>query len=156
MRLLSEEQVRSAAGMLVAAREDRLVLTGLPTEVTPESTADIQRIINAVSEQIDRPVGGWKTYALYKPMHPPFFAPIYDLFPSGATIPAHISPHRLIEPEIMFRADRDFPARDRNYDIVEIMEAVTCVIGFEVISSRFTVNVTAEHAAAHGEGQPSL
>ena len=33
-------------------------------------------------------------------MNPPFCAPIYDLFPSGAEIPAHISPMRLIEPSL--------------------------------------------------------
>ena len=52
---------------------------------------------------------GWKTYTVYKPMNPPFYAPIYDVFASGAEIPAGISPHRLIEPEIMFRVDRDLP-----------------------------------------------
>ena len=71
---LTEEQIQSAADLLVAAREGRLVLGGLPAEVTPENTADIQRIIDAVSERIDRPVQGWKTYTVYKPMNPPFRA----------------------------------------------------------------------------------
>ena len=88
------------------------MLSGLPADVTPENTADMQLIINAVSAQIDRPIGGWKVYTLYKPMNPPVFAPIYDVFPSGAEIPATISPGRLIEPEIMFRVDRELPARE--------------------------------------------
>ena len=113
------------------------MLAGLPAEVTPENTADIQRIIDAVSDRVDRPIRGWKTYTVYKPMNPPFSAPIYDLFASGAEIPAEISPGRLIEPEIMFRVDRDLPARDRNYDVTEIMDSVTGVVGFEVIGSRF-------------------
>ena len=113
------------------------MLGGLPAEVTPENTEDVQRIIDAVSERVDRPIRGWKTYTVYKPMNPPFYAPIYDLFPSGAEIPAEISPLRLIEPEIMFRVDRDLPARERNYDVTEIMECVTAVVGFEVIGSRF-------------------
>ncbi len=134
---LTEEQIQSAADLLVAAREGRLVLGGLPAEVTPENTADIQRIIDAVSERIDRPVLGWKTYTVYKPMNPPFSAPVYDRFASGAEIPAEISPYRLIEPEIMFRVDRDLPPRDRNYDVSEVMDSVTAVVGFEVIGSRF-------------------
>jgi 2-keto-4-pentenoate hydratase len=134
---LTDEQIQSAADLLVGAREGRVKLGGLPAEVTPENTADIQRIIDAVSERIDRPIRGWKTYTVYKPMNPPFSAPIYDLLPSGAEIPAEISPSRLIEPEIMFRVDRDLPARDRNYDVSEIMESVTAVVGFEVIGSRF-------------------
>ena len=133
---LTDGQIRSAADLLVAA-EGRVKLGGLPAEVTPENTADIQRIIDAVSARIDRPIRGWKTYTVYKPMNPPFSAPIYDLFPSGADIPAEISPSRLIEPEIMFRVDRDLPARERNYDVSEIMESVTAVVGFEVIGSRF-------------------
>ena len=99
----------------------------------------------AVSQHVDRPIRGWKTYCLYKPMNPPSVAPLYDRFPSGAEIPADVSPHRLIEPEIMFRVDRDLPARDRNYDVVEIRESVTAVVGFEVIGSRF-----------RGAGQGSL
>ena len=134
---LTDDQVVSAADLLVGAREGRVALAGLPVDVTPEKTDDVQRIIDAVSARVDRPVRGWKTYTVYKPMNPPFCAPIYDRFESGAEIPAGISPGRLIEPEIMFRVDRDMPARDRNYDVDEIREAVTAVVGFEVIGSRF-------------------
>ena len=148
---LTEEQIRTAADLLVAAREGRRVLGGLPAEVTPDNTADIQRIIDAVSEQVDRPIRGWKTYTVYKPMNPPFSAPIYDALPSGAEIPAEISPHRLIEPEIMFRAERDLPAREGTYGIAEIMESVTAVVGFEVIGSRFRAD-----AATPSDGQGSL
>jgi 2-keto-4-pentenoate hydratase len=147
MTKLTDDQIRSAADMLVSAREGRLALAGLPAELTPENTGDIQRIIDAVSRRIDRPIGGWKTYTVYKPMNPPFHAPIYDVFPSGAEIPAGISPARLIEPEIMFRLDRDLPARDQNYRIDEVMDSVTGVVGFEVIGSRF---------GASGGGQGSL
>lgn len=151
MKFLTDDQIQSAADMLVAAREGRLALAGLPAEVTPENTADVQRIINAVSARIERPIRGWKTYTLYKPMNPPFFAPIYDLFPSGAEIPAEIAPGRLIEPEIMFRVDRDLPARDRNYDVSEILESVTGLVGFEVIGSRFRAASSSE-APASGQG----
>ena len=92
MGSLTDDQVRSAADMLVALREGSVVLAGLPAEVTPDNTADIQRIIDAVSDRVDRPIRGWKTYTVYKPMNPPFSAPVYDLFPSGAEIPAEISP----------------------------------------------------------------
>jgi len=147
MTKLTDDQIRSATDMLVSAREGHLALAGLPAELTPENTADIQRIIDAVSRRIERPIGGWKTYTVYKPMNPPFHAPIYDVFPSGAEIPAGISPTRLIEPEIMFRLDRDLPARDQNYRIDEVMDSVTGVVGFEVIGSRF---------GASGDGQGSL
>jgi 2-keto-4-pentenoate hydratase len=148
MKRLTEDQIRSAADMLVALREGRLVLEGLPAEMTPDNTQDVQRIINAVSERIDRPIRGWKCYTVYKPMNPPFYAPIYDRFPSGAEIPAEISPLRLIEPEIMFRADHAMPARDRHYEVTEVMESVTAVVGFEVIGSRFRSAGSSDGGAA--------
>jgi 2-keto-4-pentenoate hydratase len=147
MRTLTDDEIRSAADQLVAVRESRLVLRGLPADVTPEVTTDMQKIINAVSAQLDRPVGGWKVYTLYKPMNPPVFAPIYEVFPSGAEIPAAISPGRLIEPEIMFRVDRDLPAREARYEYDEVADAVTAVVGFEIIGSRFSSD-----PGAPGEG----
>jgi 2-keto-4-pentenoate hydratase len=155
MRRLEDHQILSAADTLVALREKRLSLAGLPAELTPEGTEDMQRIIDAASERIDRPVRGWKSYCLYKPMNPPVHAPIYDLFPSGAEIPADISPMRLIEPEIMFRADRDLPPRERRYGVVELMESVTAVVGFEVIGSRFRM-ADPSRRPADGSGQGSL
>jgi 2-keto-4-pentenoate hydratase len=149
---LSPDQIRSASDLLVAVREGRLTLAGLPEDVTPDNTADVQRIIDAVSERVDRPIRGWKTYCLYKPMSPPFYAPIYDVLASGSTIPAAISPARLIEPEIMFRVDHDLPARDRNYDLLDIMESVTAVIGFEVIGSRFSTTSAKDGSPLAGRG----
>jgi 2-keto-4-pentenoate hydratase len=137
MRALTDDEVRLAADLLVEAREGRRALPALPAEVTPENTHDMQRIINTVSARVDRPIAGWKVYTLYKPMNPPVFAPIYDVFLEGAEIPVGISPARLIEPEIMFRLDRDLPAREARYEVDEVADAVTAVVGFELIGSRF-------------------
>jgi 2-keto-4-pentenoate hydratase len=137
VRRLTAEQVEDAAALLVALREGREVRGALPADLTPEGTADVQRIIDAVSARIDRPVRGWKSYTVYKPMNPPMQAPIYDRFPSGATIAADVSPQRLIEPEIMFRVDSDLPPRERRYDVSDVMASVTAVVGFEIIGSRF-------------------
>ena len=143
MKTLTDDEIRSAADQLVALREGRLELSGLPADVTPETTTDMQRIIDEVSAHVDRPVGGWKVYTLYKPMNPPVFAPIYDVFPSGAEIPATVSPGRLIEPEIMFRVDRDLPAREARYEVDELVGAVTAVVGFEIIGSRYSSDPSA-------------
>src|SRR5204863_1771878 len=71
----------------------------------------------------------------------------------GATIPAVISPSRLIEPEIMFRIDNDLPAREGQYDVTEVMASVTAVVGFEVIGSRFrTPDPTERSARTNGQG----
>jgi 2-keto-4-pentenoate hydratase len=151
-RVLTEQQIESATDMLIAARQERLALAGLPAELTPDNLADVQRVINAVSARIEAPVRGWKTYCLYKPMQPVFYAPIFDVLPSGADIAADVSLGRLIEPEIMFRVERDLPPRDRQYDVLEILEAVTAVIGFEVIGSRFAPQRPADAAQLPGEG----
>jgi len=143
LRTLTDEEIQSAADQLVAVREHRLVLSGLPADATPETTTDMQRIIDEVSAHVDRPVGGWKIYTLYKPMNPPVFAPIYDVFPSGSEIPATVSPGRLIEPEIMFRVDRDLPARAARYEVDELVGAVTAVVGFEIIGSRYSSDPSA-------------
>ena len=140
---MSDDEIRSAAGQLVAVREQRLVLAGLPAEVTPENTSDMQRVINEVSAQVDQPVRGWKVYTLYKPMNPPVHTPIYDVLPNGSVVPADISPGRLIEPEIMFRVGHDLPPRDPRYEVDEIADAVTAVVGFEVIGSRFSTDPSA-------------
>lgn len=142
--------------MLVAVREGRAVLGALPADVMPHSTVDTQRIIDAVSVRIDRQVGGWKAYTVYKPMNPTVVAPIYDVFPKGATIPVDISPMRLIEPEIMFRVDRDLPPRARQYEVSELMESVTAVVGFEVIGSRFRSSGTPDRASSPVDGQRAL
>lgn len=152
---LSDDDVRSAADTLVALREGQVVLGSLPADVSPNCTADIQRIIDAVSARIDRPVGGWKAYTVYKPMNPTVVAPIYDVFPSGATIPADISPLRLIEPEIMFRVDQDLPPRERRYEVGEVMKSVTAVVGFEVIGSRFRLAGTPDRSVP-SDGQRAM
>jgi 2-keto-4-pentenoate hydratase len=134
---LTDEQVQSSCDMLVALREGRSDVPAFPSELVPSNTRDVQRIIDAVSDRIDRTPFGWKTYTVAKNLNPPFIAPIYDVLPNGSEIPAGFSPERLIEPEIMFRIERDLPASDRNYGIVEIMDSVSAVVGFEVLCSRF-------------------
>jgi 2-keto-4-pentenoate hydratase len=150
MKRLTDDDVRAAADLLIDARAGRHALAALPADVTPETTDDMQRIIDAASAGIDRPIRGWKVYTLYKPMNPPVYAPIYDVFPGGAEIPAAISPARLIEPEIMFRVDVDLPPREARYEVDEIADAVTAVVGFEIIGSRFQPNGSAGQGSLYG------
>ena len=152
MTRLTDGEVEQAADLLSAAREGRVTMAGLPPQLTPEHTADVQRIINRVSDGIVRPVRGWKTYTVYKPTNPPFYAPIYDVFQSGSEIPAAMSGARLIEPEIMFRADRDLPPRATNYAITELMASFTAVVGFEVIGTRFRSARPTDDPRTDGQG----
>lgn len=137
MKYMIEADIERAAGILLDLRRHGGTLEDLPDDLIPGNTADIQRIIDRVNAEIDRPVRGWKVYCVYKPMQPIFFTPVYDAFESGARIPPEISQLRLIEPEIMFRVDRDLPAREQRYTHEEVAQAVTAVVGFEVIGTRF-------------------
>jgi 2-keto-4-pentenoate hydratase len=147
---LSEEQVQSAANLLLAARAGRIKLPQLPGELTPQNTVDIQRIIAAVSADIDRPVRGWKIYTVYKNQNPPFWCPIYDVFPNGARLPLELAPDRLVEPEIIFRADRDFRVRDCNYSLTEVLEGVTAHVGFEILAPRYRGELTLGERPVYG------
>ena len=44
------------------------------------------------------------------------------------------------------------PARDRQYDLLDVMESVTAVIGFEVIGSRFSTTSPGDGSPLAGEG----
>jgi 2-keto-4-pentenoate hydratase len=83
-------------------------------------------------------------------MNPILSAPIYDTFPSGTEIPVGVSPSRLIEPEIMFRVDRDLPPREGRYAVDEVMHSVTAVVGFEVIGSRYAAGASDDGSTAGG------
>lgn len=151
---LTDEQVEHAADLLLALRRKDLVLDDLPDNLIPQTTADIQRIIDATNSRIDRPVRGWKFYCAYKPMQPIFYAPIYDLIEDGGTIPAEISPLRLIEPEIMFRVDRSLPRREQRYSHSELQGYVTAFVGMEVVATRFRI-VSLEDLYARSKAQKS-
>jgi 2-keto-4-pentenoate hydratase len=138
LQVLSDEQVATAAELLLASREGRIELEQLPSEVTPQNTTDVQRIIDSVMPRVDLPIKGWKIYSVYRPMYPVFLAPIYHVLETGSEVPTEYASHkRLVEPEIMFRIDRDLPPRDEQYDPVEIIESVTPVVSFEILRSRF-------------------
>lgn len=137
MRNLTDMEIEKAAQILLDLRANGRLMDDLPPELVPEATADIQRIIWRVNQEIAHPVVGWKIYSVFKPMQPVFFSPIYDRIKNGGNIPAGISPLRLIEPEIMFRCDIDIPPREKKYSHVELSEMVTAVVGMEVIGARF-------------------
>jgi 2-keto-4-pentenoate hydratase len=123
----------------LAQRKRETSLSDLPDDLIPETTADVQRIINATNLHFPQPVKGWKIYTVYKPMQPVFFTPIYDVFEDGATLTSRYSKLRLIEPEIMFRVDKPLPPREKKYSHAEVMDSVTAIIGMEVIDSRFHI-----------------
>jgi hypothetical protein len=71
VKRLTDGEVEQAADLLSAARRGRVTMAGLPPPLIPEHTADVQRIINRVSDGIVLPVRGWKTYTVRQPAPPP-------------------------------------------------------------------------------------
>ena len=53
---LTELQVEAARDLLLAAASTAWRSPGLPAELTPDNTEDVQRIITAVSDHVDRPI----------------------------------------------------------------------------------------------------
>jgi 2-keto-4-pentenoate hydratase len=50
----------------------------------------------------------------------------------------------------MFRVDRDLPRRDARYEVDELADAVTAVVGFEIIGSRFQRDGSAGQGSLYG------
>lgn len=151
---LTPTEVEESANLLLALRNKELILDDLPERLVPQTTADIQKIIDVTNSRIERPVHGWKIYCVYKPMQPVFYAPIYDVIEDGGTIPAELSGLRLIEPEIMFRINQDLPRREKKYSHEELSSYVTAVVGMEVVGGRFEA-LSLEDIYARSKSQKS-
>lgn len=133
--------VEQAARLFVDARRTGNRIRELPPESRPASTADVNAIIDAVSRQIDEPVGGWKIGFVYSPRQKPVICPMYEsrLFRSPARIPLSLTPGLNIEPEISFRLLRDLPARAKAYKAAEVAEAIVACPSLEIVDTRFDV-----------------
>jgi 2-keto-4-pentenoate hydratase len=148
---LNKLQIDDAADFLLALRRGEIEADDLPEPLIPETTADIQAIIDATNARIHRPVRGWKIYCVYKPMQPIFYTPIYDVIENGGVVPTTISPLRLIEPEIMFRVIAPMPRREAKYSHSELSNYLTAIVGMEVIGSRFKTNLDDNYALSKSQ-----
>src|SRR5450432_4050921 len=101
-----------AARLFVDARRSGRPLRELPESCKPKSADDVNAIIDAVTDQLDESIGGWKIGFLYSPRQKPIICPLFDsrLFASPARVPLSLTPLLRIEPEISFRLLRDLPA----------------------------------------------
>jgi 2-keto-4-pentenoate hydratase len=134
---LTPGEVEEAAQLLTALRRREIVLDDLPDHLIPQTTVDIQRIIDATHLLVRRPVLAWKVYCVYKPMQPVFYAPVYDVVEDGGFIPLELSGLRLIEPEIMFNVDADLERHGDKMSHAALSQRLTARVGFEVVGGRF-------------------
>ncbi|WP_176595472.1 MULTISPECIES: hypothetical protein [Sphingobium] len=149
---MENSQAIEAANLIASLYRGELTLERLPESCRPKSIADAQQILNALSRSLDRPVQGYKCYFPFKATQPNLFAPIFNILPSGSAITPDVANLHLIEPEILFRAERDLPPREEPYSYEEVASAVVAVPAFEFLATRFS----ADFASLLGQKDPQI
>jgi 2-keto-4-pentenoate hydratase len=111
----------------------------------PSSMAEAFEIQSAVRTSIGWSHAGWKigctSERAQKALRTdgPFPGPIYRerLFPSGTHVKTLASNSRTTEPEIAFTMARDLPARDKEWSVDEVLDAVATVHpSIEIVNPR--------------------
>ena len=135
--------IAQAAQLFVDARRTRTPIGELPEACRPQNAADVNAIVDAVTERLVREqgetIGGWKIGLLYSPRQPPMICPLFNsrLLASPARVPMSLTPALRIEPEISFRLSRDLPPRAKPWRPDEVAAAVVACPSLELIDTRF-------------------
>ncbi|NIJ07315.1 2-keto-4-pentenoate hydratase [Sphingomonas vulcanisoli] len=134
------ERIRKGAELIAAMRRKEIEIpgeTGLPEDAYPRNIDEAQLMADMVREILGWPVLGYKYYINARIQQAPMMSPIYHIWESPAVLSEEVSQHRWIEPELAFRATRDFPMREKPYSYQEIIEGMEAVPTFEIIGPRF-------------------
>ena len=135
--------IHQAAQLFVNARRTGKSIPELPEACRPANTADVNAIVDAVTDQLTKQagetIGGWKIGFVYSPRQKPMICPLFNsrLFRSPARVPLSLTPSLRIEPEISFRLRRDLPARAAPYRAAEVADAIVACPSLEIIDTRF-------------------
>ena len=133
-------RIRYGAELIAAMRRGEVEIQGeigLPDEATPRNIDEAQLMADMVAELLGWPILGYKYYINARIQQAPMCSPIYHIWESPAVLSEEISQHRWIEPEVAFRALRDFAPREKPYSYREILEGFEAVPVFEIIGPRF-------------------
>lgn len=140
---MDQAAINRAAQFFVEARRTGQPIRNFPDECKPANTADVNAIVDAVTERLTddggETIGGWKIGFVYKPRQKPMICPLFNsrLFASPARVPLSLTPALRIEPEISFRLNRDLPPREAPYRAAEVAEAIVACPSLEIIDTRF-------------------
>ncbi len=134
---MTRPEIKAAAAALVEARRDHRKIVALPEAVRPSTVAEAHAIQDAVTAALGEAVAGWKMG--FTDTREVMRGVILGsrLLPSPATVRAADMPLLGIEAEIAFLFERELPPRERPYGADEVAEAVTALVGIEIVDSRF-------------------
>ena len=134
------ERIQKGAALLAAMRRREIEVPGEPgmaDDIRPRNRDEAQQMSDAVNEILAWPVLGWKFYINATIQQAPLRTPIYHVWDSPALLPPGTSQHYWIEPELAFRALRDFAPQEAPYGYQEIASGFEAVPVFEIIGPRF-------------------
>jgi len=135
----SGARVEEAAQILVAARNARRRIEGLPESCRPPDLESGLAIQQKVTDLLSLPIGAWK--CALSPPEKVFVAPIFaPAIHFGSVCPAlvHGAPSASAEPEIAFVLGRDLPPRSTAYGESEIREAIAETrLVLEILGGRY-------------------
>lgn len=154
---MDQSRIAEAASLLVAARQQRSRIEGLPESCRPRTITEAHAIQDAATAMLRTEVSAYKANAstgaaalssaetsaapvnATTPPSEGIRAPIYASMtrPSPARIPAKDVPQCGVEGEVAFRFRRDLPPRAEPYTQDEIAQAVDACPAIEVVTSRF-------------------
>jgi 2-keto-4-pentenoate hydratase len=134
---MDSDKVRTAAGLLAAARRQgtRIDLPG--EECRPRSVGEAHAIQDAVTAALGLAVGAFKANA--PPGAEPTRGVIYarDIFASPARVSVSVVPQCGVEGEVAFRFRSDLPPRETPYTRADVAAAVEACAAIELVTSRY-------------------
>lgn len=133
---MRKEAIDEAVRLLVAARRTGEPLAALPETAQPTDLDQAHAIQDATVAALGERVAGWKVAKGPAGLMRGVILQSCVL-ESPATHPARQVPLLGIEGEIAFRFERDLPPRDQEYSREEIAQAVTALVGIEIVATRF-------------------
>jgi len=162
---LTDEQVATAADLLVKTFQARTTIDALPEGCGPANAAEAVQVQIAMLERLGLEAAGYKAGFTNPPMlekagpDGPMFGVMFRDFTiaSGGSLKrSDVGPGALIEAEISFRMGTDLPAREGGYSDDEVMAAVdSAIIGIEFAVPRLNnpmgqpmVHLAADNGAA--------
>lgn len=134
---MRQDNMIAAVDALIAARRSRTRITSLPGGSHPADVGEALTIQDAVIAKLGERIAGWKV-AIDKDGKVMRGAIIGSrMLQSPASLLAADVPLLGMEAEIAFLFDRALPPRDSDYTASEIRDAVTALVGIEIVDSRF-------------------